>query len=361
MVPNVSLVDEPALGPRVDHESGDVVFTTDATGGIPTRVWYHLRDFGDDPTFQRRGERWQAHVPAPPVDRIEYLIVRRDESGMESLTLDPAAPARATGVFGDHSLLELPGYCAPSWAESDDWRAWRQRSVRWPTNRLGVEIAGSLMCPTGVDDREPVPLLVVHDGSEYARLADLLDYLGWLAEQQPETRCRVLLLEPVNRNQSYAANTAYTDTLVHIALPEVRRLAPTRTPLVALGASLGALALVHAEAMYPGTFGGILAQSGSFFVPRYDAHERRFAQFDRVVRATRALYEHPERLAGCMLRFTAGLGEENLDNNRALAERFAAAGVDATLTTGRDGHNFTAWRDLLHPALADLLAHSAAA
>ena len=217
------------------------------------------------------------------------------------------------------------------------------------------------MCPTGVNDGEPVPLLVVHDGSDYARLTDLLDYLGWLAEQRPETRCRVLLLEPVNRNRSYAADAAYTDTLVRVALPEVSRLAPTKTPLVALGASLGALALVHAEATYPGTFGGILAQSGSFFVPRYDAHERRFAQFDQVVRATRALHERPERLAGCTLRFTAGLGEENLANNRALAERFAAAGVDATLTTGRDGHNFTAWRDLLHPALGDLLAESAAA
>ncbi len=258
-------------------------------------------------------------------------------------------------------MLELPGYCPPSWAASTEWRTWRQRSVRWPTNRLGVEIAGTLVCPTGVNDGEPVPLLVVHDGSDYARLTDLLDYLGWLAEQRPETRCRVLLLEPVNRNRSYAADAAYTDTLVRVALPEVSRLAPTKTPLVALGASLGALALVHAEATYPGTFGGILAQSGSFFVPRYDAHERRFAQFDQVVRATRALHERPERLAGCTLRFTAGLGEENLANNRALAERFAAAGVDATLTTGRDGHNFTAWRDLLHPALGDLLAESAAA
>ena len=54
---------------------------------------------------------------------------------------------------------------------------------------------------------------------------------------------------------------------------------------------------------------------------------------------------------------TAGLGEENLENNRALAERLADAGLSVTYAEGRDGHSYTAWRDLLDPSLGDLLRH----
>jgi enterochelin esterase family protein len=99
-----------------------------------------------------------------------------------------------------------------------------------------------------------------------------------------------------------------------------------------------------------------MCQSGSFFRPEFDAHERRWPLFDDVVAATDRLHADPSGLTGVTVRLTAGLGEENLENNRALASALRAAGIDATLTEGRDGHNYTAWRDLLHPALGDLLA-----
>ena len=72
--------------------------------------------------------------------------------------------------------------------------------------------------------------------------------------------------------------------------------------------------------------------------------------------ATAALHGDPSPLAGVTVRLTAGLGEENLDNNRALTDRLVALGVDAALTVGRDGHDYTAWRDLLDPTLSGLLA-----
>ena len=58
----------------------------------------------------------------------------------------------------------------------------------------------------------------------------------------------------------------------------------------------------------------------------------------------------------CGIAQTSGLGEENLDNNRALDARLRKRGLDSSLTEGRDGHNYSAWRDLLDPALGDLLA-----
>ena len=90
-------------GPSLDPRTGAVTFVVaDTDGVVPHRVWYHLRDFGDDPTFRREDGRWVARVPAPPVDRIEYLLVVRTTDG-EATALDPANPLRVDGVFGELS------------------------------------------------------------------------------------------------------------------------------------------------------------------------------------------------------------------------------------------------------------------
>ena len=51
-----------------------------------------------------------------------------------------------------------------------------------------------------------------------------------------------------------------------------------------MGASLGALAMLHAHRRSPAAFGGLFLQSGSFFRPRFDAHEPGFPRFGRIAR-----------------------------------------------------------------------------
>jgi enterochelin esterase family protein len=342
-------------GPSLDPRTGAVTFVVaDTEGVVPQRVWYHLRDFGDDPTFRREDGRWVARVPAPPVDRIEYLLVVRTTDG-EATALDPANPLRVDGVFGELSVLELPGYHRPAWVSAGT-APWHAEPVVVGTADPRLAVEGELLTPPGVADDTALPLLVVHDGPEYVRLARLLDHLHWLAAGDRELRCRVLSLRPVDRDRAYAASPAYTQALVERALPQAAELAPVAGTPLGLGASLGGLALAHAAATYPGSFAGLLCQSGSFFLERYDAHERRWRYFDDVLAATRALHADPSPLAGVAVRLTAGLGEENLENNRALATRLAALGVDASIVEGRSGHSFTAWRDLLHPTLGALIA-----
>ena len=352
------------LGPSVDPSTGRVVFATDDDGGEPLRVWYHLRRFDDDPTFRRRGSEWVAAIPPPPVDRIQYLLVRRASGADESMLLDPANPLTVPGVFGDHSVVELPGYHEPNWvtevaaagtATSPEGAGWTGEPLHVDTDVEHVSVHGQLVTPPGFDAGDVLPLLVVHDGPEYVRLVGLLEYLDWLGGRRESLRCRVLLLQPDDRNRSYAASPDYTEALVRLAVPLARTMAPSVGPAVGLGASLGALALAHAAATHPGSFGGLCLQSGSFFLPRYDAHERRFAHYDHVVQATAHLHGDPSPLTGVRVTMTAGLGEENLENNQALAARLSEVGVEARILEGRDGHNHIAWRDLLHPGLEDLL------
>src|SRR5262249_9016182 len=52
---------------------------------------------------------------------------------------------------------------------------------------------------------------------------------------------------------------------------------------------------------------------------------------------------------------TCGLVEENLANNHALASALLRRGWDVRTFWDRDAHNWIAWRDAMHPHLAELL------
>ena len=112
-----------------------------------------------------------------------------------------------------------------------------------------------------------------------------------------------------------------------------------------------ALAALHAEWRHPGTFGGLLLQSGSFFLPDVDGHESGHGGWSRITgfvaevqRATRA----PSRLPVAVVFGTA---EENATNNRQMADALRRLGLDVRVGEVRDGHTWTCWRDLLDPHL----------
>ena len=61
-----------------------------------------------------------ARIPRPPVARLEYLLDIVSATGERQLVCDPANPLRAPGVFGDKSVVELPGYTVPRWLTDVD-------------------------------------------------------------------------------------------------------------------------------------------------------------------------------------------------------------------------------------------------
>ena len=55
---------------------------------------------------------------------------------------------------------------------------------------------------------------------------------------------------------------------------------------------------------------------------------------------------------------TCGIVEENLANNQPMAHRLAGSATRPRIATVRDAHNYTAWRDALHPHLTELITDS---
>jgi enterochelin esterase family protein len=317
------------------------------------RLYQEVRIPGGLLDFVRQGDGWVLELDRPDVDRMEYLFQVTDAHGLETWRTDPANPVRVGGAFGDKSVLELPGYEAPRWLDLPA-PAGRRREVAVRARALEGEVGVTLWSPRGLTDRTPAPLLVVHDGPEYDELAGLTTYLAALVAAGDLPPVRAALLGPGHRDELYSADGAYTRALCLAVLPRLRAETAV-SAVVGVGASLGALAMLHAQRSDAGCLDALFLQSGSFFHPRHDAHERRFARYERIVRTVDAVLRasgHPRPVPTVM---TCGTLEENLANNRIMARALAAQGYDVTLREVRDVHSYTAWRDALDPSLTRLL------
>ena len=212
--------------------------------------------------------------------------------------------------------------------------------------------------PADADPAEPLPLLAAHDGPEYDRLAGLTHFAaaGIGAGELP--RHRVALLAPGDRNEWYSASARYAGALVRDVLPAIGGAVAVEGAPVGMGASLGALAMLHAQRRHPGTFAALFLQSGSFFTPRFDSHESRFPRYLRIVRFVSATLREGVQAEPVPVVLTCGSAEENLENNRLMTRALSAQGHPAALHEVPDLHNYTAWRDAFEPHLTSLLARA---
>ncbi len=235
--------------------------------------------------FHRSGPGWQLSLPRPPLDRLEYLLELRYPGGGSKVVTDPANPREVPGPSGPKSVLEFGGYAPPAWlaAPADPGEA---STLDIPAPALDAEVTVRVWTPRRTPRARRLPLLVVHDGPEYASLASLTRYLGagvaagWLPP------LRAALLSPGQRASWYSASPRYARTLTGAVIPALTAALPS-AGVIGMGASLGALSLLHAHCRRPGIFSGLFLQSGSFFAPDLDSQERGFPHYRRAPRGGR--------------------------------------------------------------------------
>jgi enterochelin esterase family protein len=238
-------------------------------------------------------------------------------------------------------------------------------------------------------------VVVAHDGPDFQRHGELGRYVAAMVGAGRIPPCHLVLLPPGERFEWYSASPAYARALACDVLPKIAAelgteptrggkqnatpgaeptrggkqnatpgAEPTRggkqngtpitRPVVGVGASLGALAMLHAQRRYPAGFGGLFLQSGSFFQPRYDRQESGFQRYLRIVRFTGRVLRSADGPA-VPVALTCGAVEENLANNRDMALVLRAQGYAVSFAEVPDAHNWTGWRDALDPHLTTLL------
>jgi enterochelin esterase-like enzyme len=310
------------------------------------------------PFFRRPGSTvWELDFPRPDVDRMEYLLEVEHRDGRMERVTDPSNPLRAAGPFGEKSVLEFPGYEPPLWLADSEAPAGVVEPLRLPSRRLRAPVTGRLWSSPEALPGVPLPLLVVHDGPEYADYARLLRFLEVGAAEKELPPMRAALLAPVDRDRDYSASPAYAAALVTEILPALEQIAPAgRSARVGMGASLGALALLHAHRVYPDVFDALFLHSGSFFQQRLDRQESRFLGFGRITRFVDRVLRAETWPRPIAVSLTCGTAEENLANNRAMASRLAAQRYGIAFHEYRDAHNWVAWRDSVDPPLLELIS-----
>ena len=303
------------------------------------------------PPFAREADAWRVRFPRPAADRMEYLL---EVDG--SLQPDPTNPRTAPGPFGAKSVIEWPEYRPPEWLESiaDDGPT-EELEIR--CRRLVARVR-VVIYSTPDPPAPDAPLLVVHDGPEYAAYSSLTRFLDAMSWEERIPPLRAALIQPVDRNETYSASAQYAAALVRELLPEIERRAPHGVR-IGMGASLGALAMLHAQRRHPRTFDGLFLQSGSFFQQRWDKVESTFPRYRRITRFVGSVLRGANGHRAIPVALTCGTAEENLTNNRAVRAALERDGYTAWLAEIRDAHNWTCWRDGFDPHLPALIEAAA--
>jgi enterochelin esterase-like enzyme len=350
------MMDGRAVGFGTAATAAEIIFRLpDAADGVArATVWLDLDHHREPPPMLRVAAGWELRMTRPPVQRLEYLFAVEYGDGTQAMICDPTNRARTPTAFGDHSVIEFPGYREPAWLTTPGPPGSSASfAIRAP--RLSPDVPVTLWSPDGVPDGAALPLLMVHDGPEFELLTSVTRFSSVLIGAGRLPPHRVALLGPGDRNRWYAANPAYSHALTSVVVPKLREVTAVDGPIALAGASLGALAALHASTALPAAFGALFLQSGSFFRADTDPQERSFPGFGAVA----SFVEHPGPAppagAGLDVGMTCGLAEENLDNNRLMAATLAGLGHRVTLAEVPDAHTFTGWRDALDPHLADLL------
>ncbi|WP_141857675.1 alpha/beta hydrolase [Kribbella jejuensis] len=330
-------------------EGAEVVFrlgdAAHAFAGV--RLWQELGLPAELLEFKPVEYGWELRLPRPSVHRMEYLF---DIADLGPRT-DPTNPRTVGGAFGHHSWLPLPGYVEPAWLTvSPIPSTLTPLTTESPVGPVDVQV----WAPEGIAPMFELPLLLAHDGPEFATYAGLVQYAGAMVARATLPPFRLALIEPTARNLWYSANPQYAEALTQYVLPAVEESYRSRRPVL-MGASLGALAALYAEWHHPGTFDGLFLQSGSFFTPATDPQEAKFEYYAEVTRFVEQVLTATTAPSTPLVGMTSGATEENVHNNRVLAARLAELGLDVTLAETPDMHNFTAWRDVLDPDLTELL------
>jgi enterochelin esterase-like enzyme len=294
---------------------------------------------------------WSVDLHIPNSARIEYRFEIRRGSRYES-TLDPNNPEVATNPFGENSVLRASA--RPPRPRSDDAITWQRSEFRVHSRSFGGRRHHHLLAPAGSSRRDPLPLLLLHDGTDYIRHAQLDQLIGSAISAGTLPRLRVALLDPRQRNVEYSADPRHAGHVVEEVIPHLAARYVIGEQRIVAGASLGAVASWHAAWSHPGAVTGLVLQSGTFAFSR---HSELPPPMANPIRSFLVEAAADARLSGVCVGQTCGRFESLIDWNRAVAAHLSRSADFHTYSEEWTGHDWGAWAESFLPALRTALCH----
>ena len=339
--------------PLLDGNSVTFVFMG-AAERVMLRHWVYGLETSTDLARAEDTELWFLTLEFPPASRVEYKfeVVR---NGHGEWIEDPLNPHRALDPFGANSVLTTTGYEEPPWIHHDpEARPGRMHSLPIESAALGGERLVQIYEPARLRKGKPVPLVVVHDGSDYLRFTGMKSILDNLIHRQEIESAVFAFTDSRDRLREYADSEAHAEFLTHELWPTLTRhyaLIDQPHGRCLMGASFGGVASFSAAARHPGFWGKLLLQSGSFAFTDIGSRNRRGPVFDRVVAFVNRFRDEPTAVSQRVF-MSCGVYESLIYENRSLAPMLDSTGMQVRLVEARDGHNWHNWRDRLREGLS---------
>ena len=311
----------------------------------------------------RGADLWRARLDVPRGSRIEYRVLVRRGGDVENV-LDPQNPRVATGPAGEMSVLLADGYETPDWALPHDGVPHGELiELQVPSAALERDSHVTVYVPALVHGHSALPLLVMHDGTDYLRHSAFATVLDNLMHRNLMAPCVVAFSDPGDRLREYAADPAHARFVLAELVPMLTARFALDTDPGAMfigGASFGAVASLGIAVRTPGRVGGLLLQSASLRESVPDPAHPAAAAFEPVISFVGELRARPPRVTH---RIFQGFGafEPLAEPNRAIAPVLRSLADEVLSVEGLDGHNWTAWRDRLGDGLTWLLPSEAIA
>jgi enterochelin esterase family protein len=297
---------------------------------------------------------WYLTLDIPAKSRVEYKfeVVRH---GQGQWIEDPLNKFRATDPFGANSVVHGEGYVVPEWTQVDpDARPgtlepWLIKSKAFHDTR-GFHV----YLPARFRKTRRYPLLFVHDGADYVRFANLKTVLDNLIHRLEIPDLVVALSNSPNRLGEYADDERHARYVTEECIPDLE----AQLPLIGkprgrclMGASFGGVASLSTAFRYPGFYGRLLLQSGSFAFSDIGSQNKRGPLFEPVIAFMNRFRASPT-LVSEKAFISCGMHESLIYENRSLIPMLQATELELKYVEARDGHNWENWRDRLREGLS---------
>ena len=312
----------------------------DVTLHIPSWATALISDFTDmhrRPQAVDAGKERTLSFQLPDQARFEYAFL--DAEGR--VRADPeVGPNGENPWYAEVSELRGPNYAPHPLAVPPvpqvPWLVQRHR-----IESRAFESVRRVVLLSPPDARGQLPVIVLHDGIAYHRLARSGDLLAELNRVGRSCPAHLVFVEPEERLREYAWDDRHHRFVHDEVRPWVADQVATGAGWWAMGASLGALAAANLALREPDAWTGVIAQAGAFLgspeVPRFHGVEHSW------------LLDQVRAGAGSHLRWLLDVGtlDWSLDINRRIRDTLDAQGTDLYYRERAAGHNWRTWRDAL--------------
>jgi enterochelin esterase family protein len=313
--------------------------------GLPRRI----------PLRRLRGtDLWYVVLELPDGSRVEYQLEVAHGDQRERIN-DPLNPHVAHSPLGSSSVCYARGHEVPEWTRPDpESRPGSLAELVMPSRALRRSCRVTLYLPARFRRNARYPLLIVHDGGDYLRYAAAQTVLDNLIHRLDVAETIAAFVYPGDRLAEYANSAAHARYLTAELVPRLEDefpLAATPSARCLMGASFGAVGALSTAYRYPGVYGSLLLQSGSFVFTDIGNEHGGGPAFEHVVRFVNRYRAAPRRVADRVF-VSCGVYEPLIIRNRSMVPTFEAAGMAVRYAEARDGHSWENWRDRLREGLS---------